>query len=623
LPPPLEPQLEPAPAARRYRLRGEVGGVLRSYPVAGLTRIGSMSGNDVVLPVRGVSREHARLSVGGSGLVLEDLESKNGTFVDGDPVQRADVRPGQELRFGPLRLLLEEVEAGDAELAIVGARAPAAGVPAGETTQVATERRSRAASWLVLVERVLGRLAAAPAPDLPGALGVLLKELPARGACVVDFPADAPPVVIAARGGMEPPFHDPAFQAFMTAAPPAGEIATAVLQGDPALSCALLAREGGDGLGLVVWGHFPGRGDSDPLLRVLLALLARFTGPDGPLGPRPGRAADLPRSPTAELAFPEGYIPGQSAPMMSLYGQMRPLLRGDLPVLLLGETGVGKEYLARILHLSSDRSRGPFVAINCAAIPSELLEAELFGIGKGVATGVLERPGKFQLAERGTLFLDEIGEMPADLQAKLLRALQEKEVQPVGSGPVSVDIRVVAATNTDLQARMEDGRFRRDLYYRVAGCALRIPSLRERKEDVPVLVEQLVQGFAREAGKPVAGVTVRALRLLVEYPWPGNVRELQHELRRLVYLCPDGQAIDSTMLSSHFAAQPLPAAAAPAATDESLAIDEHVRTLEVRLIQQALARSGGNRTQAAALLGISRNGLAIKMERLGIAHPDD
>jgi DNA-binding NtrC family response regulator len=606
--------MQPAPVERRYRLRGEVAGVLRSYPVAGLTRIGSMSGNDVVLPVRGVSREHARLMVGVEGLILEDLESKNGTFVDGDPVQRAEVRPGQELRFGPLRLHLEEVAAGDADLAIVGARAPrAAGFAAGEVTQVATDRRSRATSWLFLVESFLSRLTAAPEPDLGAALGVLLKDLPARGACVVDYPPDEPPVVIAARGGLEPPFEDPAFQAFMTAAPRPGQVATAILQGDPALSCALVAGTEGERVGLVLWGEFPGRQDSEPLLRLLLAVLARFR-------PRPVPVSESQRSGVIEqLVFPEGYIPGQSAAMTALYREMRPLLRGDLPVLLLGETGVGKEYLARILHLSSDRRQGPFVAINCAAIPSELLEAELFGIGKGIATGVLERPGKFQLAERGTLFLDEIGEMPSDLQAKLLRALQEKEVQPVGSGPVAVDIRVVAATNSDLQARMEDGRFRRDLYYRVAGCALRIPSLRERREDVAVLVERLVQGFAQEAGKSVAGVTVRALRLLVEYPWPGNIRELQHELRRLAYLCPDGQAIDSTMLSPHLAAQPLVPGGASAELGESLDIDEHVRGLEIRLIQQALARAGGNRTQAAALLGVSRNGLAIKMERLGIA----
>jgi DNA-binding NtrC family response regulator len=577
-----------------------------------------MSGNDVVLPVRGVSREHARLSVEQDGLTLTDLESKNGTFVDGDPVQRARVRPGQELRFGPLRLLLEEVAAGDGELAIVGARASSVlpGVPSNETTQVATERRSRAASWLVLVERVLARLDASPDPDLPGALGVLLKELPARGACVVDFPAGAPPVVVAARGGIEPPFHDPAFQAFMAALPAPGEIATAVLSGEPAVSCALLARGPGAALGLVVWGHFPGRTDSEPLLRVLLSHAAR-SRPEPVLMPEPPR-----KSPAAELVFPDGYVPGQSPAMMALYAQMRPLRRGDLPVLLLGETGVGKEYLARTLHLSSTRCRGPFVAINCAAIPAELLEAELFGIGKGIATGVVERAGKFQLAQGGTIFLDEIGETPPDLQAKLLRALQEKEVQPVGSGPVSVDIRVVAATNSDLQARMEDGRVRRDLYYRVAGCALRIPSLRERRADVPVLVEELVQGFARDAGKAVAGVTVRALKLLVEYDWPGNVRELQHELRRLVYLCPDGQAIDSTMLTTHIADQPLPAAPPPAPEADSLDIEEHVRAVEVRLIQQALTRSGGNRTQAAALLGISRNGLAIKMDRLGIAQPE-
>jgi transcriptional regulator with AAA-type ATPase domain len=563
--------------------------------------------------VRGVSREHARLSVERDALVLEDLDSKNGTFVDDTPVQRAEVRPGQEIRFGPQRLRLEEVEAGDGELAIVGPRGPRpAGFPSGETTHVATERRSRAGAWLSLVERFLGRLGAAPEADLTGALSVLIQDLPARGACVVDFPPGAPPVVVAARGGMEPPFQDPAFQAFMTGSPPPGEAATAILEGDPSLSCALVTGPAGERLGLVLWGDFPGRPDSGALLRVLLAVLARFR-------PRPLRGHEPAlASPAAELCFPDGYVPGQSAAMVSLYGQMRPLLRGDLPVLLLGETGVGKEYLARILHLSSDRRRGPFVAINCAAIPSELLEAELFGIGKGIATGVVERPGKFQLAQAGTLFLDEIGEMPGDLQAKLLRALQEKEVQPVGSGPVSVDIRVVAATNSDLQARMEDGRFRKDLYYRVAGFALHVPSLRERRDDLPVLVDQLVQGFAREAGKTVAGVTVRALRVLMEHTWPGNVRELQHELRRVVYQCPDGQAIDSTMLSPNLAARPLPAEAPPAA-GESLEIDEHVRGLEVRLIQQALARSGGNRTQAAALLGISRNGLAIKMERLGIA----
>jgi two-component system response regulator HydG len=305
--------------------------------------------------------------------------------------------------------------------------------------------------------------------------------------------------------------------------------------------------------------------------------------------------------------------------MASLYGQMQALLDGDLPVLILGETGVGKELLARSLHASSARREKPFIAINCAAIPADLLEAEMFGIGKGIATGVIERTGKFQLAQQGTLFLDEIGDMSPDLQAKLLRALQEKEIQPVGGVPVAVDIRVVAATNSDLLQRIEEGRFRRDLYYRVAGYALRVPALRERREDIPALVEGFLRAFSRKARKWVRGITVKALHTLVEYGWPGNIRELEHEVRRLVYLCPEGQAIDSRMLFNHVLVPTLGGKPSdPPAQGDSLELEAHVHEVEERVIRKALARAGGNRTEAAKLLGISRNGLTIKMKRLGI-----
>jgi len=341
--------------------------------------------------------------------------------------------------------------------------------------------------------------------------------------------------------------------------------------------------------------------------------------------------------PTAEeaLVFPEGLVRGSSPAMLALYEQMRVLVQGDLPVLLEGETGVGKEHLARVLHLSSPRRRGPFVAVNCAAIPADLLEAELFGIAKGVATGVSERPGRFQLARGGMLLLDEIGEMPPALQAKLLRVLQEKEVQPVGGAPVPTDLRVVSATNSDLRLRVEEGRFRRDLYFRVAGYVLRVPPLRERREDIPGLVRAFVDKFAAEAAKSLRGVSVRALAILSEYAWPGNVRELEHELRRLVYLCPEGQAIDSPMLSPHLLERGLRPVEEPgsgestttpgpvALTPESdaagsLDLEAELTRVESRLIQEALTRSGGNLSRAARLLGTSRNGLAIKMTRLGL-----
>jgi two-component system response regulator AtoC len=300
--------------------------------------------------------------------------------------------------------------------------------------------------------------------------------------------------------------------------------------------------------------------------------------------------------------------------MHGLHEQMLPLFRGDAPVLLLGETGVGKDLVAQVLHASSGRAGGPFVAVNCAAIPSELMEAEMFGIGRGVATGVAERSGKFQLARGGTLFLDEIGEMPQALQAKLLRALQGQEIQPLGGAPVSFDTRVVAATNSDLELKMEQGQFRKDLYYRVAGFVLRVPPLRERRDDVPGLVEAFLEGFARDAGRPAPSITPEAMRALAAYPWPGNVRELQHEVRRLVYLCPDGEAIDCAVLPDHVLDPPMAEPVAPS----SLRIQDHVDHLERRLIRAALARTGGNRSAAARLLDISRNGLTIKMMRLGL-----
>ncbi|HSF02961.1 MAG TPA: sigma-54 dependent transcriptional regulator, partial [Solirubrobacterales bacterium] len=302
--------------------------------------------------------------------------------------------------------------------------------------------------------------------------------------------------------------------------------------------------------------------------------------------------------------------------MLSLYGQMLSLLKGDAPVLLLGETGVGKELVARILHASSPRATGPFVAVNCAAIPGELMEAEMFGICRGVATGVAERPGKFQLARGGTLFLDEIGEMPPALQAKLLRALQGQEIQPLGGPPVPFDTRVVAATNSDLDQRMDQGQFRRDLYYRVAAFVLCVPPLRERREDIPALVHAFLGDFAREAGKTIPGLMPEVVHALAAYAWPGNVRELEHEVRRLAYLCPDGQTIDCSLLSERILHPPV---AAPwNSAPSSLELEANVDHLERWLIQAALARTRGRRAPAARLLRISRNGLANKIERLGL-----
>lgn len=260
------------------------------------------------------------------------------------------------------------------------------------------------------------------------------------------------------------------------------------------------------------------------------------------------------------------------------------------------------------------------VTINCAAIPEELLEAELFGIARGVATGVHARPGRIAQADGGTLFLDEIGDMPTSLQAKLLRVLQEKEVQPLGGQLTPVDVRIVSATHNELSTMIEGGTFRRDLYYRLAGYVLRLPSLVERIEDLPLLVEHFLKRFSGEIHKPIRGVTVGALRLMAEHPWPGNVRQLEHEVRRLAYLAYPGQAVDSSQLSPEIRSPPIAEPPAPVA-DQAAA--SRVPTLdlaqlEVMAITAALEEANGVLTDAGRRLGISRDALRRRLQRHGL-----
>jgi transcriptional regulator with AAA-type ATPase domain len=605
------PVTRAAPPPAHYRLRGEVGGVSRSYALRpGENSVGSRSGNTIVLPVRGVSRRHALLTLQPEGLTLEDMGSRNGTLVKGVRIQRTRLQPGDEIRLGPVTLRLEAVEPEDAEIAIAtrGGEAPLSGLPASDTTATPLDEPGRVS--LGFLEGLIARIGASPEPDLVSLVTLLGRGLEAQSACI--FEAERGEIVALATYGALPDLTDQrGFGDLLRKAAAPGSVRAVSLEGDPPLTCALLAGPGSERLGVVMGGRLRAGGrEAEAVLRIVLALVQRFR-------PRMLAVTPAPRAEIPGLAFPPGYVPGDSPAMLAFYAQLRPLVQSDLPMLLLGETGVGKEFLGRILHDSSPRRRGPFVAVNCAAIPADLLEAEMFGIGKGVATGVTERRGKFQMAEGGTLLLDEIGDMPLELQAKLLRALQEKEVQPVGGAPVAVNIRVIAATNSDLHRRMEEGRFRRDLYFRVAGFALRVPPLRERREDVPALVESFMHTFARETGRGLRGITVKALRALIAYSWPGNVRELQHEVRRLVYLCPPGEAIDSTMIPSHLlAAGPDEDPTAPAL--DTLDLAKNVDALERRLIAEALAKVRGNRTQAAKLLGVSRNGLGIKMERLGL-----
>jgi transcriptional regulator with PAS, ATPase and Fis domain len=312
---------------------------------------------------------------------------------------------------------------------------------------------------------------------------------------------------------------------------------------------------------------------------------------------------------------------GASAPALEAKRQARRVAGTDSTVLLLGETGTGKELLAHGIHAASARAARPFVGVNIAAVPETLLEAEFFGVVPGAYTGADRkgRDGKFRLADSGTLFLDEIGDMPLALQSKLLRVLQEQEVEPLGSDKVvKVDVRVIAATSRDLGAMVADGRFRADLYYRLNVLPIRLPPLRERRGDLEALAEVLLDDISQRSGLPHKTLTVDALERLAAHDWPGNIRELRNTLEQAALMTDD-----LVLGAGHFAG--LPAATAPlrpvppvraGATGASLT--EQRAQLEVEALRQALQATAGNRAAAAKLLRISRATLYEKLAQ----HPE-
>ena len=311
----------------------------------------------------------------------------------------------------------------------------------------------------------------------------------------------------------------------------------------------------------------------------------------------------------------DGTIVGASQGMMAVFKSVARAATSDATVLVLGESGTGKEMVARVLHARSRRSRGPFVAINCAAIPENLLESELFGHEKGAFTGAIgRRIGRFERASGGTLFLDEIGDMSLALQSKILRALQEREIERVGGGsPVGIDVRIVAATNRDLQAAVREGRFREDLYYRLAVVTLLLPPLRERGADLDLLSLHFVARYAQEHARPIRAVAEEVFNTLHAHPWPGNVRQLRNAMERAVVMA-DGEVL----LPQHLPAD-IQHPQAPRAPEEPgemplVTLEE----MEKRMIRRALRETGNNLTLASEKLGIHRNTLRRKIAEYGL-----
>jgi MoxR-like ATPase len=529
--------------------------------------IGSAAECDLRLSHPTVSRRHAELSLAEGQVWVLDLDSSNGTFLDSRRVERAAVPPGCPLAFGSVALVLEVVPDLEVEPAVtfdLPAAAPA--------TPAATTARAR------LVE------------------AFAIEHLPALVRKVVEG-ADATAVAQAGGAGLFTAL--PCLEVSITMEDggvlfQARRDSVAEGAGAPAVA------QSGAFIVSATFVHANSAAMFAPLVRAV-ADLAHLAGDREPL-----------RAPAAEPLFPRLPEPPSIVPeVQHLYSEAARVARGDVGVLICGESGTGKEVLARFIHACSHQARGPFVALNCAALPRDLLETELFGIERGVATGVEARPGKFELAHGGTLFLDEIGDMALETQARILRVLQDGEVYRIGgAAPRKAAVRVVAATNRDVDALRSEGRFREDLYYRIATWVAEVPPLRRRREDIPNLAAHFLMRAAAKREVRVQGISRAAMDALAAYEWPGNVRQLEKEMGRALLFLSDGELLDTARLG------PLVGRGSPSAAGS---LDELLERAERQAIAKALQTAGGDVERAAEALGLSRSTLYRRMKQLAIA----
>jgi DNA-binding NtrC family response regulator len=597
------------------RLR-PVGGreVMTLVLVPGDNHLGSGPENELVITQRGVSRAHAVLTWEDGSVRVRDLASKNGTFVNNSRVLSCTARAGDTLTFGPAVFALEPCEAEDSTIALPlkPTRSRAQHKPAADRTP--TNRDELVPGfWLEAIAD------AARSSDEEKASDLLerLRHLAGAAAALWMTPEGGKdPVVLAAAGAVEPVMLSSARDALIALAKQ--ETCTGDDYTAPPTHPSLVLRVVGTTEGtraLTLLAPEVPRQQAISLLRVFGPLMSTSDARSARLEQRPGDRRG------ADLVFGPGSLRCSSPPMRRLYEQISLVAGSDVPVLIRGESGAGKEHIARLIHDSSPRRERPFVAINCTAIPADLLEAELFGIESGVATGVVARAGNLTAAEGGTVLLDEIADMSPTLQVKLLRVLEASEIYPVGARrPVPLDVRFLSATNADLASRRVEGRFRDDLYHRLAGIPVVIPPLRERPQDIPLFVQHFTEVFAAKYENPVRGVTQAALETLMAYPWHGNVRELERMVERLVLACPTRQPISAEHVRGTIPS--LSTGDEDAEPAEDLSLAQQVARAEKRTIAAALKRSNGLIAPTARMLGISRQTLRSKMQAYGLTAGD-
>ncbi len=582
-------------------LEGRLARGVRHWPLPSSEAVlGRSQDCDIVVNDPSISRRHLRIRVEGAAVEMEDLDSANGLWVDGERVPSARIEPGQWFSTGTILFTVRRsvtLGSGDADAASIDAR------PSGATRPTSPPPSEEAIKdGPGSIEGRLLRRMILEGPWTTATLDGLLAAVAMEGGIVgaVVLRRSALGWSILSSWGTPP---DPGEVERIARADPATEAPEGSVEG---WSAVRLERGGTEDECLLLLRPAEA---VPPALDLFGDACARAAAETVVTAPITG-------SPAVETGLRAGFVTVSESGKRLLV-EIDRIGVTDIPVLLQGESGTGKELLARRLHDRSRRSNGPFVALNCSALPEDLVEAELFGIHRGVATGVTERQGRFLQASGGTLFLDEIGDFPLHLQPKLLRALESGEVLPLGApSPVAVDVRIVAATNTDLGEALRSGRFRRDLHYRLAGAEIAIPPLRERPEDILPLARHFVRQAASRKGAMFQGVDLDAARILVGHPWPGNARELRHVIFRAVALA-DGPILHRDLLPASLAKD-----SDQDLGDVFLGFREDWRTASARFagayFKRLIEECGGNMTEAARRSGLGRSTLYEKLKELGL-----
>ncbi len=590
---------------------------VQRFPVGpGACIVGSQPDCDIWLPYTGVARKHARIERQGESLHIEDLGTRRGLVVNGRRVRNAVLEALDEVRLGTITLLLEDLTP---ELVHTPAAAPEV-MPLPVSAAPAPERLighlARITDWVLadaesrttlesLVRRILH--------DFGGGALLLLQD-GAGESTTVRF-------AVASEAEWLTQLENLATQAAAHAGDGKNRRAAGTFAGGLAARTAWIHYRALHALDreyllVVALPEFePAAWQPEPafdMLGTLLILgLVHHVGRYEPILPGAGGPAALTLAP--------GLVVGESPAMNEVLARLRGLADTRFNVLLRGEHGTGRELLARTLHLSSPHRQGPFVVATATGARPMQIEADLFGAVIPGRDAPVRRDGKLALDDGGTLLLEDVESLPLEVQARLVRFLRSGEVElpDAGAPALRVSVRLIATARQPLEPLVVRSQFRADLAYRLSQFAIDVPALRQRVEDLPLLIQWYVNRFCHETGKRVQGITVKALNLLLGHDLPGNLQELETIVRQMVFLCPAGRPMDSNLLPESVRQSSLRAVARVDSTSE-LELGRLVASTEENAIREALRRSGGNRSRTARLLGLSRNGLALKMERYGI-----